>query len=235
MRPARPTETPPPWSPFFSGSHRGNTSPGLTWEETDDRAVMSGPGLRLTLARFGDRWTHRLGRPGEDEKDIACAVESDLERDSPARVVSPVYQEIHRHERPEAPGLCLLLTGRLFQHHFSAAVNLRIGPDRLQTLVLDIDVADRCRAPVQSVAATYSVGFDSSALVDAGPQLIAWEADGRCPGRLELLADPPCTLALAEAGRRASRVQVLAAIQPATFTYRLRYRWRWTKVSDASR
>jgi hypothetical protein len=210
-------------------------SPVLTWEESDDRVVMSGPGLRFAFARLGDRWTHRLERPGEGESVIGCAVESDLERDSPARVVSPVYQEIHRHERAREPGLCLLLTGRLFQHHFSAAVDLRIEPDRPESLVLDIDVADRCRAPVESVAATYSVGFDSSALADAGPQLIAWDVGGRCQARLELLADPPCTLALAEAGRRASRVQVLAAIQPATFTYRLCYRWRWTSVSDASR
>jgi len=196
---------------------------------------MSGPGLRLALARIGDRWTHRLEHPGEDEIEVARAVESDIERDSAVGVVSPVYQEIQRHERALEPGLCLLATGRLFQHHFSAAVSLRIDPDRPESLVLDVDVADRCRAPVESLAATYSVRFDSSALVDAGPRVITWDMEGRCPGRLELLADPPCTLAVAEAGRRASRVQVLAAIQPATFTYRLRYRWRWTSVSDASR
>jgi hypothetical protein len=210
-------------------------SPVLSWDESDDRAVMSGPGLRLAFARVGDRWTHRLELPGEDEIEVARAVESDPERDSAARVVSPVYQEIQRHERAENPGLCLVSTGRLFQHHFSAALSLRIDPDRPESLVLDIDVADRCRAPVESLAATYSVRFDGSALLDAGPRVITWGTEGRSPGRLELLADPPCTLALAEAGRRASRVQVLAAIQPATFTYRLRYRWRWTSVSDASR
>jgi hypothetical protein len=225
-------ETPPP---FCSGSHPVITNPVLSWEESDDRAVMSGPGLRLAFARLGDSWTHRLELPGANDREIACAVESDLERDSPARIVSPVYQEIHRHERALAPGLCLLLTGRLFQHHFSAAVSLRIDPDRPGGLVLDIDVADRCRTLVESVAATYLVRLDQSALVDAGPHLITWHVEEQCPARIELIADPPCTLALAEAGRRGSRVQVLAAIQPATFTYRLRYRWRWTSVSDASR
>ena len=113
---------------FFSGSHRVIRSPVFKWEQSDDRVVMAGPGLRLAFARFGERWTHRLELSGEDESEIASAVESDLERDSPGRVVSPVYQEIHRHERALEPGLCLLLTGRLFQHHFSAAVDLRIDP-----------------------------------------------------------------------------------------------------------
>ncbi len=65
--------------------------------------------------------------PGEIPRVVARSVESDPDAAIPRRVVSPVYQEIHHHEVPGQPGCCLLLTGRLFQHHFSAAFRLRRG------------------------------------------------------------------------------------------------------------
>jgi hypothetical protein len=208
---------------------------GLSWEESDDRAVMSGPGLRLVFARTGDRWTHRLELSGDSATGVACALESDPERDKAERVKSPLYQELHRHERASGPGLCVLLTGRLFQHHFSASVSMRLDDDRTSSLVLDFDVADRCRTPVEILAASYVMLFDSSALDDAGRDRIAWTAGRPCAGRLELVADPACSLALAEAGRQASQVQVLAAVNPAAHTHRLRYRWRWTSVPGLTR
>jgi len=199
----------------------------FSWTESDDRAVMSGPGLQVTFARTGGRWTHRLEFDGIE---VVLAVESDPERDDAARVVSPVYQEIQYHDILDGPGLCALLTGQLAQHHFSAAVSLFRDVKHPDHLVLDIDVADRCRAPVESLAATYLVRLDSGALVDAGPKMIVWNLGGPSRGRLEFDAEPPSVLALAEAGLHATRVQALAGIQPGTFTHRLRYRWRWTSV-----
>src|SRR5438046_2855443 len=93
----------------------------LTWQEVEDRAVVSGPGLRLAFARVGDRWTHFLEIPHGRWIILAQAVDSDPERDDARRVLSPLYQELHRHEPAKGPGLCLLLTGRSFPHHFSAA------------------------------------------------------------------------------------------------------------------
>src|SRR5437870_1930976 len=95
----------------------------LAFEESDDRAVLCGPGLCLEFARQGDRWTHSLHLPLRDAIEVARVVESDPQRDDPTRIVSPVYQEVQHHRLAERPGLCLLLTGRLFQHHFSAAVS----------------------------------------------------------------------------------------------------------------
>jgi hypothetical protein len=123
------------------------------------------------------------------------------------------------------------LTGHFFQHHFSAAISLRRDPESPGHLVLDFDVADRCRAPVLSLAATYLVRLGSSELVDASPHSIVWNLGMIAPGQLELGCDPPAGLALAEAGRRATRVQALAAMDSATFTHRLRYRWRWESSS----
>jgi hypothetical protein len=199
----------------------------FSWTERDDRAVMSSPGYQVTFVRTGGRWTHRLELDGIE---VVVAVESDPERDDPARVISPVYQEVQHHDILNAPGLCALMTGQFAQHHFSAAVSLSRDVEQPDRLVLDIDVADRCRAPVESLAATYLVRLDSGALVDAGPQMIVWNPAGPSPARLELIAEPPSLLALAEPGRQATRVHALAAIQPGTFTHRLGYQWRWTGV-----
>jgi hypothetical protein len=124
-----------------------------------------------------------------------------------------------------------LLTGNWFQHHFSAAVSLFIDHAVDRAVVFEVDVADRCRAPVEMLAATYVVGLDGGALVDAGPERIIWRIDGPREGQLELVALSAASLTLAEAGRSATRVQVVAAIEPGAFTHRLRYQWRWASRS----
>jgi hypothetical protein len=210
----------------------GRPPPGvISYEGSDERIVIAGPGLAAVFARTLDRWTHLVRLAGGRAIDVAQVVESDSERDWATRVVSPVYQEIHHHELAGRPAQCLLATGRSFQHHFSAAVSLRFDPDRAGSLVVDFDIADRCRAPVESLAATYLVKLDGGALANADPTMIAWNVSGELDGRLELLVDPPATLALAEAGRQAARVQVLAALDARNFTHRFHYRWRWMSVS----
>jgi hypothetical protein len=213
----------------------GDRAHGFVWEQSDDRTEMCAPGLGIVFQRAGALWTHAVLLPSGDGVEIARAVEFDLERDDPTRIVSPVYQELQRHESTVAEALCLLMTGTLFKHHFSAVVSLGTDPDRPDGLLLDIDVADRCRTPVEHLAATYTVKLDSGALADAGPRAIIWDKIGRNGGRLELVAVAPSTLALAEAGRSATRVQVLAAIQPGSFTHRLHYRWRWTTNAGLTR
>jgi hypothetical protein len=203
----------------------------FTCDQTDERLSINGPDWVVRFDRAGDRWTHRLlfGISDRDHAEIVSAVESDCERDDPTRIVSPVYQELQRHEPAgdQIDGVCLLLTGHFFQHHFSAAINLFRDPDSPSYVVLDFDVADRCRSPVQSLAATYLVRLGSSDLANADPQEIAWNPGMIVPGRVEIRCGPPCRLALEEAGRQAARVQAMAVMDPAKFTHRLHYRWRW--------
>jgi hypothetical protein len=210
-------------------------SAGFFCEQTEDRAELCGLGIRLVFARLGAAWTHAILLGGEQELEIVRAVDSDPDRDHPARVVSPVYQELQRHQGAIDSGVCLLATGTLYQHHFSAAICLNHDADRPGGLTLDFDVADRCRSPVESLAATYTVRLDSGALARAGPDAIGWDVNGGSGGRLELEAIAPSSLAMAEAGRAATRVQILAAIDPAGFTRRLHYRWRWASNSELTR
>jgi len=213
--------------------------PEFTWQQADDRFVIDGPGGRVTFVRTDDRWTHHLAfragpETGAGSSALVSTVEDEPGREDPTRIVSPVYQELQRHEfvGDHIRGVCVLLTGHMHQHHFSASVSLYRDQEAERFVVLEIDVADRCRAPVSALAATYLVRFGSSELADAGQHAITWSGSAPeaepGPQRLELRCDSPGSVALAEAGRNATRVQVLAAIDPTVFTHRLRYRWRWS-------
>jgi hypothetical protein len=210
-------------------------SSAFSWAEAPDRAEMCGLGLRVSFTRVGPLWAHALSMPPAGSTALVQTIDPNPDHGDPAQVLSPVYQEIRRHDSVAGPGLCLLLTGTFFQHHFSAAISLGIDPKRPDYPVFDVDIADRCRAHVATLAATYTVRLDSGALKDATPQAITWDALGPDDRQLELVAIAPSTLALAEAGRTATRVQILAALNPVSFTHRLRYRWRWTSNSGLTR
>jgi hypothetical protein len=207
----------------------------FSWEESEDQVTMRGPGLRIVFRRVGKLWTHDVLVPSDDWTELARAVETDLKRADAGCVVSPAYDEIQRHNNGAPLGLDLLTTGRLFRHHFSAAFRLGVDSELPHATVLDVDIADRCRAPVAILAATYTVKLDASSLADANRRSVTWDRVGRGNGRLELTALAPSTLVLAEAGRSAMRVQVLAAIEPGGFTHRFRYRWRWATNSGLTR
>jgi hypothetical protein len=207
-----------------------DSGPRLSWNETSDRVEMCADDVRVAFERTGALWTHSVTvSVGGETLEIATSLESDPDRDDPRRVVSPVYQEVHRHPGDAESELRLLLTGTLFGHHFSTVATLQIVENKRDELTFDLDIADRCRSVVESLAATYTVRLGTGSLADASRERAVWTGVGG--GRLELLAVAPSTLVVAEAGRNATRAQVLATIDPASHTHRLHYRWRWASNS----
>jgi hypothetical protein len=196
--------------------------------------AISTRGMKLTFVRTGDRWTHSLTVtcPGVGLEPIAWAVESEPTRDDPARVVSPVYQDIQDHPVQGGEGACVLLTGQATPHHFSAVVTARReGPSHL----IEVDIADRCRAPIDVLAATYRVQLGSNELIDAEAQRIVWGGGTLGLSRLEFATRGVDDVALAEAGRgRATRAQAVARLVPSTYTQRLYYSWRWTPAGESN-
>ena len=210
------------------------SEPEFDAEVHDDRVALSGPGFGVEFRRIGDRWTESI-RQGGPSLGLVCSQIVNPVGEDAGRVMHPVYQEAQLHGADRGSAVCLLLTGLSFSHHFSAAVSLSRDTDCRSSVLLDFDVADRCRTPVESLAATYLVDLDSGTLEAADSRAIAWRLEAPVPGRLELVAGPGAALALAEAGRKATRVQIVAAIQPGAFTHRLRYGWRWTSVEGGRR
>lgn len=186
-------------------------------EEGGDRHAIVTSRLCLTFQWTGDRWSHTLEWPGAV---AARSIESDprRERDEPARVVSPAYQQVGFQR--DGARVQALLVGQAGAHHFAAAFTVQ---ETGGATVVEVDVADRCRADVSAPASTYAVRLTSSDLRDADPARIVWEAGGE---RLTFeSAEPPSLLTLAEAGRGATRVQAGAPIRPETATRRWAYRW----------
>jgi hypothetical protein len=182
-----------------------------------DRHTVVAPHLRLTFQWTGDRWSHTLEWP---RPAVIRSVESDPQRehDEPARVISPAYQQVGFQRN--GASVQALLVGQAGAHHFSAAFTVQESPSGT---IVEVDVADRCREPVEALACTYTVGLTSSALVEADHSRIVWECAG---GRITLAeSEPRALLTLAEAGRGATRVQAASSIIPGTATHRWAYRW----------
>jgi hypothetical protein len=216
-------------------SAQQNTQAPLDWLETEDRIDIRSPGLRISFTRVAGSWTHSLLLSDDGNSELARPLEIPAEHTERGRIVRPVFDELVRHEGGDTPGLCLLLTGRLFHHHFSAVVTIGVDPERPGNVMVDFDVADRCRGPVKSLTASYLVQFRGNTVVDPAPKLITWDKVDGCESRLELEAFPPTSLGFTEAGRNAVGAHVFAEIRPGNFTHRLRYRWRWTTSSGLTR
>ena len=105
--------------------------PIFTGKKPTDRADMCGPGLRVGVRADGRCLD---SRPCSAWRRRARARSSRRKR-SRSRPPRPGRQPgVSRHSAPSewrlGSGLCLLLTGTLFKHHFSAAISLGIDPDR---------------------------------------------------------------------------------------------------------
>jgi hypothetical protein len=219
-------------------------------ESASETPILCAPGASVLFTR-SNGFVHTLRiefdshscdeqRPSNEPLvSVSTDAEFAIDPADPARVFNPVYQELVKHELPgeKAPGLCLLLTGSAFQHHFSAVFTLHGEGSRPFSIVLDVDLADRTRAPITMLAATYVVRHVKGPprIVTATPGAVAWRGEPLGEGTLELLAEPPGRLGKPEPRDSFTSVRVEATVDPGTFTQRLRYRWRWTSCADLTR
>jgi hypothetical protein len=189
--------------------------------DEDDRKSVVLDEFRLAFSWSGDRWTHSVElRNGETWLPVAGSLEAG-ESPDPARVISPSYQQFHWHE-DESGGQAMLL-GQSGPHHFSAVFTFRA--DHGGCLVA-VEVADRCLSPVEALASTFLVDLPSGTLKDADPTSINWKLEQPL-GSLDLKALGRTRLGLAEAGRRAMRVQADCLVDSSTPTQQFAYSWGW--------
>jgi hypothetical protein len=207
---------------------------GASWdlEQDDELVTIRTPAVRIVFRRAGDRWTHEIG-PLEGPP-LVAAIEGDPAVEDPARVLSPVYQEVQHHPFDDEPHrVRLLLTGLRHRHHFSAV--LTVSTNAQGSTKLDFDVADRCRDAVLGLAATYDVRLGAGDIQLADDTAIRWSGGPLGEGMLSLASADASRLAAAERGPRSVQAQALASLVPGAFTHRLRYLWTWASRSDRTR
>lgn len=186
---------------------------------------IGAPDFRLEFQWNGERWVHELVflSAGGFSR-VAQSFESDPGRDDPRRVVSPTYQQLETQDGPEGQGALLL--GQFGPHHFSAVFAVR---DHGQGVEVKVDVADRCRAPLDALASTYTVFLPSGDLIEAAPERVVWAPNSTSGTRLQFDGLGSSRVVIAEGGRQGIRVQADAKIDPSTSTQRCIYRWHWLR------
>lgn len=194
---------------------------------SDDYSAITAEEIRLCFVWVGDRWCHTLDlRQNESWLPVARSVEGSAERDGSDRVVSPAFQQLQIQHA--GAGAQALLVGQSGPHHFSGVFQVR---EIDGTIVLEVDIVDRCRTAVAALASTYRVELDSGALEHADSSGIIWHRPEWGDRRLRLLPwgpiERPVRIALAEAGRGATQVQAQAANGEHGSTQRWFYQWRW--------
>jgi hypothetical protein len=216
--------------------------PEFWYEEATSGPVLHGPDVVIALDRAnGFRQTlsvnparGEVGAAGNRDPvfRVCSAADSDGQPLDPTQVLNPVYQELIRHDLLDdlGPGLCVLLTGAYYEHHFSAVFRLRRDPAKQLDVVFDVDVADRCRAPVTKLAATYQVFSARPGFARVSPVSLRWEAGPGHHGSLEIIAVAPSSIAVwnPTVAVPYTQVEVATAIHRKTHTHRLHYCWRWT-------
>ena len=211
-------------------------------QPASETPVMRGPGVAVAFSQARGL-VHALrieARPGVAAKpwlvQAASVPDDENQQRDGRRIGNPLYQELVPHElaHSRGRGICALLTGSCFEHHFSAVFSLGRDQDAPERIVLDIDAADRCRGPVEMLAATYIVSCANATIEtrNATDSSLVWRVAG---GILELVALSPAIIDEPGSSGEGIKVQVQARIDPNTHTQRLHYRWRWASCPDLTR
>jgi hypothetical protein len=201
-------------------------------ETAADRHALVTPNFRIRFDWVEDRWIHALDLSiGGSWRMVAATVESSREPTEAERVVSPAYQDVRLEGG--ADEMRALLLGQSGPHHFSAVVAMK---ETDHSVLLDVDVADRCRGSIFALAATYRIDLAASELESAGSEGVIWRPEGSNGVLVFGQAgqhNHPTRIALAESGRRSALVQAASVLDPDLTTHRLYYSWRW--ATDSTR
>ena len=182
-------------------------------------AIVAGA-FQLAFQGDGERWPHQIA---VGERVLALSQESDPDRDDPARIACPTYQQCHAQTVPNATEA--LLVGLWGAHHCSGVFHVEerdSGEARL-----DVDVAVRSRSPLLGLASTYRIRLTSQDLVSADFEKVIWRISEPVAGELSLIGGEETRIVLAEAGRRETVVQIDRPLVGAASTRRLTYTWIW--------
>jgi hypothetical protein len=180
-----------------------------------------------------DRWVHYLELDDMGRTfGIAQTVEGDHDRDDPAHVVSPVYQQLEL--KPETEARRALLMGQSGPHHFSAVFEFR---ETREAVALEVDVADRCRAQIATLACTYQMSLAPKSLVSAGGEHMMWRAQlpSGALGEFRLEGEPSTTVTHSDRAGHGAVVQACASVRRTNQTHRCCYRWSyWHRQNEVS-
>lgn len=178
--------------------------------------------LELRFEWNGDRWTHHILSTGESSSvpRIWSFESGHIETDH-SRVPGPVYQQLHLDQDARGNGRGLLV-GQAGPHHFSGAF---LVSEQEHGTTIDVDVADRCSAPIEALAATYLIEASAAHLAAGEVNSLEWHHPET---RVIFEPEAPTTVAAHESGQGSIRFQALARLDPSLQTQRFRYRWIWT-------
>jgi hypothetical protein len=207
----------------------------------DDLVAVSTEALRLAFSWVVDRWTHVLVI-GQGDRRRAFADAEELDDRSPdLRVLSPVFQDLQPVETED--GVSLLLVGRHGPVFFSASFQVRESFEGgAHESRVDVDLAARCRGPIDSLESRYqvyrrgcslhSVAADSAQwCAEPGEPDVSIQVDGGLPSErgssnarlaLEERTDP-------DLGYAYWLLTISPEVPSDVFTHRWAYSWRSIK------
>jgi len=120
--------------------------------DSQDTLVIERPGLRVEFHWAGDRWGHTIVL--EDGGSAPLSLRALDDPGVPRRVQSPVFQQLHIQTAPDGSTQALTM-GESGPHRFSGGFSVH---DTDGTSRLTVELADRCRAPLDRLVITYVLG-----------------------------------------------------------------------------
>ncbi len=206
---------------------------GLEFEQDDRRLALTHrrSGLLLVFQFQGNVWTHSLGRISPSNPDQATAllaVEAPPGAAPDTMPPSPSFQELH-YDPAQQPHQ-VLLVGKFGPHHYSAVFSInevtRLDLEN-ESVLLDIDIADRCQKPVPVLSSTYAARSGAT-LAEGHEHSVSFRFTGTDQEFFRAETAPPVAIQVQPRSRNGGAlIQFTTTPDPASRTHRLRFALRF--------